>query len=225
MNRYSIALVLGVCASMGQAQSVQITSYSTEDAPAPLVDVNDVQAVNSLIEKYHNREVEPGSMADQLRQLRHRILADPFPIPQEITSGSHFEIAIQMANRYGIPAQLFFNLVTAESNWDAMITSHRGAIGLTQLMPGTAAELGVDPWDAYENLEGGARYLSQQYQAFGSWDLALAAYNAGPGAVRKYGGIPPYAETQEYVTKILQEFDEDALESALDISALPERAF
>ncbi len=192
---------------------------------APIIDTSDLEAVNSLIDKYHNREVAPGSMADQLRSLRHRVLADPFPIPQEITSGSHFEVALSMADRYGIPQQLFFNLVTAESNWNAEITSHRGAIGLTQLMPGTAEELGVDPWDAYENLDGGARYLSQQFQTFGSWELALAAYNAGPGSVRKYNGIPPYSETQEYVRKILEDFDEDAMDVALDVSALPDRAF
>ena len=93
--------------------------------------------------------------------------------------------------------------MTAESNWDPVIVSHRGAIGLAQLMPGTAEELGVDPWDAYDNLDGGARYLRQQYDRFGTWELALAAYNAGPGAVAKYGGIPPYKETQEYVQKVL----------------------
>lgn len=76
-------------------------------------------------------------------------------------------------------------------------------MGLGQLMPGTAAELGVDPNDPYQNVEGAARYLSQQYGTFGTWPLALAAYNAGPGAVQKYGGIPPFAETQAYVPKIL----------------------
>ena len=161
------------------------------------------QGDNSIIERYQNRTIEPGSMAAALSDLRHRILADPFPIPPEVTEGSFFDIALSMAEKYEIPAQLFFNLVTAESNWDAAITSHRGAIGLTQLMPGTAEELQVDPWDAYENLDGGARYLRQQYEYFGTWELALAAYNAGPGTVRKYGGVPPYEETQEYVRKIL----------------------
>lgn len=225
MNRLWISVFSGFCACAAHAQDVQITSI-TSDAPIiPLVDVSDVAAVNSLIDNYHNRDIVPGSMADQLRALRHRVLVDPFPIPQEIPSGSHFDVALGMAEKYGIPKQLFFNLVTAESNWDAAITSHRGAIGLTQLMPGTAEELGVDPWDSYENLDGGARYLSQQFQTFGSWELALAAYNAGPGAVRKYNGIPPYAETEEYVRKIMEDFDEDAIGVALDVSSLPERAF
>ncbi len=70
-------------------------------------------------------------------------------------------------------------------------------------MPRTALELGVNPWNARQNIEGGARYLRQQHDRFGTWELALAAYNAGPGAVEKYGGIPPYKETQNYVQKIL----------------------
>lgn len=162
-----------------------------------------LQGDNSIIERYQNRVLEPGSMGAALNALHHRILADPFPIPEVVPQGSFYDMAIGMADKYEIPKQIFFNLVTAESNWDAAIVSHRGAIGLTQLMPGTAEELGVDPWDAYDNLDGGARYLRQQYLRFGTWELALAAYNAGPGAVNKYGGIPPYKETQEYVRKIL----------------------
>ena len=225
MNRIWISVIAGFVSCAAHAQEVEITSFSADEPIMPLVDVTDVAAVNSLIDKYHNREVAPGSMADQLRSLRHRVLADPFPIPQIVESGSHFDVALGMADKYGIPKQLFFNLVTAESNWDDKITSHRGAIGLTQLMPGTAEELGVDPWDSYENLDGGARYLSQQFQTFGSWELALAAYNAGPGAVRRYNGIPPYSETQEYVRKIMEDFDENATDLALDVSKLPDRAF
>jgi soluble lytic murein transglycosylase-like protein len=66
-------------------------------------------------------------------------------------------------------------------------------------MPGTARKLRVDPADPKQNLEGGARYLKEQYRTFGTWRLALAAYNAGPGAVKKYGGVPPYTETRNYV--------------------------
>lgn len=180
---------------------LMVTSTTAQEFDRSLLDF---QGDNSIIDQYNNRQIEPGSMAEALSQLRHRILADPFPIPPAVTQGSYYDMAISMAERYDIPKQLFFNLVTAESNWDVSIVSHRGAIGLTQLMPGTAEELQVDPWDAYENLEGGARYLRQQYETFGTWELALAAYNAGPGTVRKYGGVPPYPETQEYVDKILR---------------------
>jgi len=169
------------------------------------VDINTLvfQGSNSIIDNYNARPAEEGSMRANLAELRHRILADPFPIPEVVSEGSYYQMAIRMAEAYDIPKQLFFNLVTAESNWDPVIVSPRGAIGLAQLMPGTAEELGVDPWDALENLDGGARYLSKQYRMFGTWELALAAYNAGPGAVARYDGIPPYAETEEYVKKIL----------------------
>jgi hypothetical protein len=70
-------------------------------------------------------------------------------------------------------------------------------------MPGTAAELGVDPSDPMQNIDGAARYLKRQYDTFGEWGLALAAYNAGPGAVKKYGGVPPFEETRNYVAKIM----------------------
>ena len=108
-----------------------------------------------------------------------------------------------IAEQHGIPWNIFNAQINAESGWDPEARSPAGAIGLGQLMPGTARGLGVDPTDPEQNLEGAARYLQQQYQRFGKWDLALAAYNAGPGAVAKYGGVPPYAETQNYVKKIM----------------------
>lgn len=103
------------------------------------------------------------------------------------------------AQRHGIPEDLFLRLVQQESGWNPRARSHKGATGLAQLMPGTAAKLGVNPNDPVQNLDGGARYLRMMYNQFGNWPLALAAYNAGPGAVQKYGGIPPYRETRNYV--------------------------
>ncbi len=116
--------------------------------------------------------------------------------------GEFLQLAKSAAQRYSVPEDLFLRLVQQESNWQPNALSHKGAIGLAQLMPFTAERLGVDPHDPAQNLEGGARYLSQQYRAFGSWRLALAAYNAGPEAVRKHGGVPPYAETRNYVRVI-----------------------
>ena len=103
------------------------------------------------------------------------------------------------ARKYGIPEDLFLRLVQQESGWNPGARSHKGATGLAQLMPGTAAKLGVNPHDPVQNLHGGARYLRMMYNQFGNWRLALAAYNAGPGAVQKYNGIPPYRETRNYV--------------------------
>mgnify|MGYP001628232556 FL=1 len=113
--------------------------------------------------------------------------------------GRYLQMAKDAARRHGVPEDLFLRLVQQESGWNAGARSHKGAIGLAQLMPGTARVLRVDPHDPYENLEGGARYLAEQYRAFRSWRLALAAYNAGPAAVEKYGGVPPYKETRNYV--------------------------
>ncbi len=117
--------------------------------------------------------------------------------------GPYLAMAREAALLHGIPVDLFLKLVQQESNWNAKAKSHKGALGLAQLMPGTARLLRVDPLDPQQNLEGGARYLKQQYLKFGSWRLALAAYNAGPQAVEKYGGVPPYKETRNYVRIIL----------------------
>jgi soluble lytic murein transglycosylase-like protein len=114
-------------------------------------------------------------------------------------SGPMLDLARSAARRHNVPEDLFLRLVQQESGWNSNARSHKGALGLAQLMPATAQALGVDPHDPVQNLDGGARYLRRQYEAFGDWRLALAAYNAGPGAVQQYGGIPPYRETQDYV--------------------------
>ena len=93
-------------------------------------------------------------------------------------------------------------LVQQESGWNASARSNKGALGLAQLMPQTARALGVNPLDPVQNLEGGAKYLRRQYETFGNWRLALAAYNAGPGAVERYNGVPPFRETRNYVRVI-----------------------
>ncbi len=116
------------------------------------------------------------------------------------------ETARMIAEEEGVDPDLFIRLVEAESSFRPDVTSTAGAYGLTQLMPGTAAELGVDPTDPIQNLRGGARYLRQQLDRFGDPALALAAYNAGPGRVTQYGGIPPFQETQNYVARILGDY-------------------
>lgn len=108
------------------------------------------------------------------------------------------------AQRHGLDPALLKGLIRQESNFNPTAGSPAGARGLTQLMPGTASSLGVtDVTDPAQSIEGGAKYLKQQLDRFGG-DVtkALAAYNAGPGAVAKFGGVPPYAETQAYVQKV-----------------------
>ena len=112
-------------------------------------------------------------------------------------------LAAQIAEQEGVDPSLFTRLVNQESRFKPNAVSSAGAMGLAQLMPGTARDLGVDPNDPVQNLTGGARYLRQQMDKFKDPRLALAAYNAGPGNVQKYGGVPPFKETQNYVAKIL----------------------
>ncbi len=117
--------------------------------------------------------------------------------------GEYLEVARTAARKHGIPEDLFLRLVQQESGWNPGAVSVKGATGLAQLMPATAQKLGVDIGNPHQNLEGGARYLKMMYVKFGTWRLALAAYNAGPGAVEKHGGIPPFNETKNYVKAIL----------------------
>ena len=110
----------------------------------------------------------------------------------------------ESAAKYGVDADLVKAVIRAESNFDTGAVSYVGARGLMQLMPATAAGLGVtDAFNPADNIDGGARYLSEQMKRFGGVELALAAYNAGPGAVAEYGGIPPYEETQNYVDRVM----------------------
>lgn len=111
----------------------------------------------------------------------------------------------EAANTYGVDVNLLTAIAKQESNFTADATSSSGAMGIMQLMPATAQGLGVsDAYDPYENIMGGAKYISQLLSRYdGDVSLALAAYNAGSGNVAKYGGIPPFAETQNYVSKVL----------------------
>lgn len=115
------------------------------------------------------------------------------------------QLILSMSGKYGIDPSLIREVVEAESSYDPNALSSSGAQGLMQLMPGTAASYGVtDPYDPIQNLDGGTHFLRDLLNRFnGNTQLALAAYNAGPGAVDKYQGIPPYQETQNYVKKIM----------------------
>lgn len=148
-----------------------------------------------LATQYENSaRLKPKSAAD-----------DPSALPSYRGNyrGVHLETARAAARQHGVPEDLFLRLVQQESGWNQAAVSVKGALGLAQLMPGTAARLGVNASDPQQNLEGGARYLRAMYDRFGSWRLALAAYNAGPDAVQEHGGVPPFDETQAYVKAIL----------------------
>jgi soluble lytic murein transglycosylase-like protein len=135
------------------------------------------------------------------------LASSPMPLTQVSgTAGpSQFQARVaELAAKYDISPALLEAVVWQESRWNQSAVSPVGARGLTQLMPGTARQMGVDPHDAAANLEGGARYLRLQLDAFGGdLEKALAAYNAGPGRVQRAGGVPAIRETQEYVSAIL----------------------
>ena len=117
---------------------------------------------------------------------------------------SEVAAAIQEASaRHALPAPVVEAVAWQESRFNQAAVSPKGARGVMQLMPGTASDLGVDASDMKSNVDGGAAYLAQQLRRFGDLRLALAAYNAGPEAVSRYGGVPPYLETQLYVRAIL----------------------
>ncbi|WP_243109996.1 lytic transglycosylase domain-containing protein [Clostridium sp. E02] len=121
---------------------------------------------------------------------------------------SNMESMFQEASKkYGVSTKLLKAVAKAESNFNASATSPKGAAGIMQLMPATARALGVsDPYDARSNIMGGAKYLKENLERYnGDVKLTLAAYNAGSNNVRKYGGVPPFKETQEYVKKIMKD--------------------
>ncbi|MBP7240911.1 lytic transglycosylase domain-containing protein [Amaricoccus sp.] len=189
-----IAIALGACLALSgpAAAEVQLSRV--------------LSGSSSLSSEYRSliRAPVPGALKGQPRRPSRIAETDDWAIPRYYGSNGQFqELARAAARRHNVPEDLFLRLVRQESNFHPAAVSSKGAIGLAQLMPGTARLLRVNPHDPKQNLEGGARYLSMQYRKFGDWRLALAAYNAGPGAVEKHGGVPPYAETQQYVKKIL----------------------
>lgn len=192
MRKVLIALAVFVTVGQGASAEARLSSL--------------LRSQSSLSPEYRAliRPPVPGSLAGQPRRPS-RLEADEWAgIPvYSGASGVYQDMARAAARKHNVPEDLFLRLVRTESGFKPKATSNKGAIGLAQLMPYTARNLGVNPHDPKQNLEGGARYLSQQYRRFGDWRLALAAYNAGPGAVEQYKGVPPYAETRNYVKAIL----------------------
>ncbi len=190
MRRLSSLTLCAVLVTTGIAQAQERTSTRSRTAlfssQTAVLDNRAAQQYNNSVRLQPPRVVVPGAPGST-------------PAFTGRYSGPYLNMARSAARQHGVPEDLFLRLVQQESGWNANARSHKGALGLAQLMPQTARALGVDPYDVQQNLEGGARYLATQFRKFGNWPHALAAYNAGPGAVEKYGGIPPYKETQNYV--------------------------
>ncbi len=141
------------------------------------------------------------SQSEKVNESFKSVLKDKFSNSTE-SMDAIFEEA---SSRFGVSVDLIKSVAKAESNFNTKAVSKAGAIGVMQLMPATARNLGVtDPYDARQNIMGGTKYLKENLDRFGGdVSLALAAYNAGPNSVQKYGGIPPYKETQNYVKTVL----------------------
>lgn len=195
----------------GYAAAVLVLSLAYGSAPAALADTLSTQ---SRVKLFSSQTKLLDSRASQQYNASVRLQPPTVNTPSKWATGEgtpfagryngpYLAMARDAARRHGVPEDMFLKLVQQESGFNPTAVSHKGALGLAQLMPGTAQVLRVDPLDPYQNLDGGARYLMQQYRAFGNWRLALAAYNAGPGAVKKHGGVPPFLETQHYVKVIL----------------------
>ncbi|GLQ28841.1 hypothetical protein GCM10007927_36440 [Sulfitobacter pacificus] len=153
---------------------------------------------------------------DPVEEVRIAALAPRAPVPRPDILGAIQEVGLRYASHRGLRAaditvtdwlNLYRANIEIESAYNPRAVSHAGAIGLGQLMPDTARALGVDPNNWRQNLDGSARYLTMMLAEFGDTRLALAAYNAGPDAVREYSGIPPYRETQNHVQRVLAVFN------------------
>lgn len=176
-----------------------LKAYTTSDAigTAPVIDASLLYPVQSTSTKYplvsgSYESVYPRLSQAEIQELMPRINA-----------------AIETyAREYDVDPLLVRAVMKQESSFQPFALSTSGAMGLMQLMPDTAKGLGVtDPYNIEENIRGGVQYLSYQLNSFNDLALALAAYNAGPNAVKKYGGIPPYEQTQNYVKMVLKYYD------------------
>ncbi|MEM8654613.1 MAG: lytic transglycosylase domain-containing protein [Pseudomonadota bacterium] len=182
------AIIAAFVANVGMAQSLSSKSRnSLFKSQTSVLDSRAAQQYSNSVRLQPPKVITPTKWDTETRAYNGKY------------RGPYLTMAKDAARRHGVPEDLFLRLVQQESGWNPKAKSHKGAYGLAQLMPATARSLGVDRTDPAQNLEGGARYLKTQYRTFGSWRLALAAYNAGPGAVKKYNGVPPYRETRNYV--------------------------
>lgn len=206
-------LVPGLTASWERTEErTQLPIAPSDAIPSPSDGMSDQpSAVRPAVPNWMRAAVPARSQARSAPYLSDPACRDEMLLPPaglgpeaQIRRSAQFRHIVQVACEAGVPVRLFDALIAQESRYRPFARSSAGAMGLAQLMPATARELGVEnPWDPLQNLRGGARYLRNQIDRFGTWELALAAYNAGPARVVRYGGIPPFSETRTYVRTVM----------------------
>jgi soluble lytic murein transglycosylase-like protein len=166
--------------------------------------VEDLAAVRSRIDEIQSGPTSWATFDGMVAAALRRPNAGPAPDSARVPRSEIDRLVKINSLQYNVDPKLIESIIAKESGFDSNATSTVGALGLMQLMPETAAGLGVsDAYDAAQNIRAGTRYIRKLLDRFGSIELAVAGYNAGPDAVRKYGGVPPYAETQSYVRSVL----------------------
>lgn len=207
MNLQSIKALMEINAlqTLGSVQSFaeqgDNSSMFTEMLQEMLTEQSPATTVTSVSESLLAQLNSGFQGSDMFSQVLPAVTANK----KTSTTGDIADIIREAAEKYNLPEKLIESVIKQESNFNPNAVSHAGASGLMQLMPGTANYLGVqNSFDPMENVMGGAKYLRQMLNQFdGNIHTALAAYNAGPGNVKKYGGIPPFKETQNYVQKVM----------------------
>ncbi|MEZ5534465.1 MAG: lytic transglycosylase domain-containing protein [Thiolinea sp.] len=208
LSKFTLAILLLASLTAGQTVYADIYSYIDSDGNRWLTNGSVKGKKNVKLLKRTPKKKAPAASAAQSGTT----------YTAKISCGSHQKIHSRTqpylptirkyAQNYGVEEHLVRALIRQESCFNPKAVSHAGAQGLMQLMPGTADMMGVsDAMSPKQNIRGGIKYLSNMLQRFGgNKELALAAYNAGPGAVEKYNGIPPYRETRNYVVKVMSEY-------------------
>jgi len=202
-RRLKTVIFLGTLALCAIPAHGQIVSYRDSDGKRVFVNADPTPAPRTVKTSLRGFTALPGTTP------RTSALSSPALGAEELANRQKIEVMIrEVTARYNVDPDLIRAVVKTESNWNSSAISRKGALGLMQLVPGTARQLGVDnAFDPKQNLDGGVRYLHTLLERYnGDLDRALAAYNAGPGAVDRARGVPQLRETREYVRKVTDSY-------------------